>query len=335
MDMENGRTSIERIKKDDDPDRCQGINALGQCRFKVIPTTQYCPLHGHARVRSLERARVFKYQLERADFQNRLDGFANSETIKSLDEELAILRLLVQNFLKAHDIESVSTSIVDLIRSINNLSLICAKANVRLSTILEAESAVAMARRVLNTLKALVPDDVYAAVEEDVTELVERLHASAKVDVHLAPNYKHLALGSRLQEFMSSDKITSLRNEISVLRHIITEVLNSCPSEADLLCKANRINSLILQVASLVQSTSKIEDSLGLLLDKEAAVAFNSELLTIVGKHVAPDALQRLGNALTATNTQPPAETSDDGATHRSIMLLDELTKEDDPEEPD
>ena len=82
----------------DDPNRCGAGD--GQCRYLAVIGSDYCPRHGGnkalqvAKQKDLENYRLTKWNI-------RATEMANSGEIKSLREEVALNRLLVENLLNS------------------------------------------------------------------------------------------------------------------------------------------------------------------------------------------------------------------------------------------
>ncbi len=86
---------------EDDPLRCQGIitgKTGGQCPFKSVEGGTYCPMHGGiVQQNNMRRKKLMNYQLQQ--YQERVGDLSNSPEIKSLREEIGILRMTLENVL--------------------------------------------------------------------------------------------------------------------------------------------------------------------------------------------------------------------------------------------
>jgi hypothetical protein len=86
--------AVHKITDPADPNRCQGIFAKGQCYNLATPGFKYCRVHGggqesHQQAAKLKNYRIFKYE-------QRLAELGNNDEIKSLRDEIAVMRLLVE-----------------------------------------------------------------------------------------------------------------------------------------------------------------------------------------------------------------------------------------------
>src|SRR4051812_24949381 len=79
----------------DDPSRCQSIGGHGQCPYKAMESSIFCPMHsGSSQQRALETANQKMYRL--AKWRDRMAQFADDDKIKSLREEIGILRIVME-----------------------------------------------------------------------------------------------------------------------------------------------------------------------------------------------------------------------------------------------
>lgn len=87
-------TDVKLMKcEPDDPNRCKSNGAGGQCPFFAEPDCDYCMMHGaNKQIAKAEKIEQSNYNL--AKWQKRIQEKANSPGIKSLREEIAMLRIL-------------------------------------------------------------------------------------------------------------------------------------------------------------------------------------------------------------------------------------------------
>lgn len=87
----------ERVSETD-PNRCQGITANGQCIYKAVDGGKMCLAHGGGKERAeLKKHGLRNYQLQQ--YGERVGQLANSDEIKSLREEIGILRMTLESTL--------------------------------------------------------------------------------------------------------------------------------------------------------------------------------------------------------------------------------------------
>jgi len=111
----------------EDPDRCQAVGKSDQCPYKSMDGSKFCPRHGgnkagnkeeKVQLRNLRITRAYRYA-------ERAKELGDSEHIKSVRDEIAILRLLLEERLEVchvpADLLLASPVISDLILKIEKL----------------------------------------------------------------------------------------------------------------------------------------------------------------------------------------------------------------------
>ena len=83
----------------DDPDRCHGITAIGQCQHKRLPPSNFCSKHGGAHTqKSIEKEKIRMYNL--LEWQARAGKFAGAQKVKTLRDEIGIARFTLETILR-------------------------------------------------------------------------------------------------------------------------------------------------------------------------------------------------------------------------------------------
>ncbi len=115
----------------DDPRRCQGTTPHGQCPLEALPYKQFCHVHirlsavGHRNEQEQSKFRLRKWQA-------RVDEFAIHPEAKTLQDEIGILRMLLEEIinscndstmlvLNSHKISDIVTRIEKLVSSCHKL----------------------------------------------------------------------------------------------------------------------------------------------------------------------------------------------------------------------
>lgn len=109
---------LEKVEPDD-PNRCQSVTGLGQCRNKSIPNATYCPIHISAHQKDIKAKQNRIYNLTK--WRDKVHRHADNPRITNLAEELGILRMIMEGF------ESVVNSENDLIIYSNQISELVTK----------------------------------------------------------------------------------------------------------------------------------------------------------------------------------------------------------------
>jgi len=158
MAIEN---KFERCEPDD-PNRCQAsLKVGGQCPYKAMPGGNYCYMHGgNKRVQAEETLRRKQYRLQL--WQERLDEFSESEDVKSLREEIGILRIVMEETLNkcktSHELVLNSSKISDLASRIERLVVSCNKLESHMGMLLDKSAALALASRIVEIISIHVTD---------------------------------------------------------------------------------------------------------------------------------------------------------------------------------
>jgi hypothetical protein len=120
--------------------------------------------------------------------------------------------------------------------------------------------------------------------------------SKAKQDIK---NYQLMRWKSQLSDKMSSESIKSLREEIGILRIIMQETMNRCEDAADLIMYSGKIADVAMKIEKLVTSCAKLESSLGLMLDKAAALQLSGEIVDIISRHISdPDVQTKIATEI-------------------------------------
>jgi hypothetical protein len=132
---------LERWKHTDGINaRCDfNLNDGQRCGNKAAPGVSRCPLHGANKQQAAQENRS-KRQYRLAKFQQRVNEFADHDRLKYLNEEIGILRLLLEERLNAcedsHSMILQSGPITDLVVKIEKLVASCHKLESQLGGLL-------------------------------------------------------------------------------------------------------------------------------------------------------------------------------------------------------
>ncbi len=118
--MENPYQRVE----DDDPRRCQAVISVGQCTLISQPEKQYCILHcGPSHTKAAKEKDLKNYRLSK--WQARCGEKANSNHLKSISDEIGILRMILEERINVckdeYDLIAAAPIISDLVVKINIL----------------------------------------------------------------------------------------------------------------------------------------------------------------------------------------------------------------------
>lgn len=149
----------------DGPDRCEERGPLGQCPHKKVPGTNFCFNHKKNLIeRGKELAEVRNYRLLK--FQRRVNEFADNSKIKSIREEIGILRMCLEETInKCNDTTELilySGKICDIIMKIEKLVVSCHRLEFATGTLLDKSTIINIANVMIDTVCKYVndPDDL-------------------------------------------------------------------------------------------------------------------------------------------------------------------------------
>lgn len=124
-------------------------------------------------------------------------------------------------------------------------------------------------------------------------------------------NYRLQVWQERVNEFSESEEVKSLREEIGIVRLLIETVIAQCHEHTDLLLYSSKISDLVMKVERLVATSNKLETSMGMLLDKNTALAMATRIVDIISSEIDDDeAIDRISEGIItalANTTQIPA----------------------------
>ena len=158
---------IEKCKRPDDPNRCQAVMARGQCENKAVRTDdgeygEYCLAHGGNRFLAKKKQDAIRnYQLDR--FKARLSRHATSPAVKSLRDEIAILRMMMEERLNRcqddMDLVLQSGPISDLVMKIDKVVQSCHKLEGAMGQLLDKQAILQFASEVIDIISESVTDE--------------------------------------------------------------------------------------------------------------------------------------------------------------------------------
>ncbi len=178
--------TYERVAKPDDPDRCQSVTAHGQCHLKAIKDTPYCILHGaNTIVKEERKQQIRSYRLQL--WQQRLNELSDHPEIKSLRDEIGILRMTLEPILNAckdaNDFLMHSGKIADLVVKIEKLVSSCHRLEAASGQLIDKTTALNFAQQLVEIVSRHVEDsDSLDAISGEVFMAVGSLTGSKKAE---------------------------------------------------------------------------------------------------------------------------------------------------------
>jgi hypothetical protein len=146
---------------EDDPRRCQGITARGQCEFAAAENATYCGLHGaNKQQEAKEKEEVRNLMLSR--YKQQIKRLGSSEHIMSLRDEIGVLRMMLEQILNScrgdADLLLFSPQLSDLVMKVSKIVTDCHKIEERTGQLLSREALGAFALTVIQLVNDNVQD---------------------------------------------------------------------------------------------------------------------------------------------------------------------------------
>ena len=165
---------------EDDPRRCQATNTqYGQCMNKAVDGSDYCICHGGAHaIKRRNREAMRNYVLTK--WQAKLDQHRDAPDVKSLRDEIAILRMLMQERLEhcstELDLILQSGPISDLVMKIDKVVNSCHKLEGSLGQLLDKQAILQFANEVITVItEHLDEPEKIDQISTGILEIVGRI----------------------------------------------------------------------------------------------------------------------------------------------------------------
>lgn len=179
---------MENIKSvpADSPNRCQAMTLKGQCVGAKAENSDYCMMHGgNLGAEMKARAGLRNYRL--TVFKARLDQLGDSTEIKNLRDEIAILRLLMEERLNQckdnMDLIYQSGPISDLVLKIERVVTSCNKLELSTGGLLDKQAIMQFGSEIISVLSNEIKDEVLLArISERLYDTIARTISAQEDD---------------------------------------------------------------------------------------------------------------------------------------------------------
>ena len=176
MPIEDAQSFI-RVEPDD-PTCCQGLNAHGPCTLQAVPGQKFCKLHFGIGNKVLEQKAVRNYRINK--WQHRINELADSDSLKSLHEEIGIMRLLAEETLNKcqtdTDLLLYSTKIADLMMKTEKLVASCHKLELATGQLVNKQNMMMFGDVVIQIIGEYVAPDKMAMITGRIVQTIEELN---------------------------------------------------------------------------------------------------------------------------------------------------------------
>ena len=173
--MTDDREMIKVIEPDD-PNRCQGTWEYGQCPYKAVPNGTFCMrCGGNKQLDKIEKESTDMYRVDM--FRARIAKMKGNSEVKSLSNEVAILRMVLEEQLNGcqneTDLILHSARISDLIIKIDKLVVSCHKLEKNLGQHLDKSALLQFASEVVALIGDKVANkDEVQAVADGILQII-------------------------------------------------------------------------------------------------------------------------------------------------------------------
>lgn len=162
MENESGQENAPYTRvADDSPDRCQAVTSDGQCKLIKASGHDFCIVHGGAGISAEKRQSLKNYQI--AKFHYRLTQLANSSGLKSLRDEVAILRMTLEEhmnrFQTSNDLLMHTHIISDLVMKISSVVERCHKLESATGYLLDKTALLNFAQQIIGIISEECTED--------------------------------------------------------------------------------------------------------------------------------------------------------------------------------
>ena len=147
----------------DNPCRCQRVSPQGQCRWLGAHQQKgewVCQIH-YAGGRGDEKEKIRNYRLTK--FQARVDDFVNNEAVKSLREEIGILRMTLEETMNqcksSTELLLLSGKISDLVMKIEKIVMSCHKLEAQTGALLDKNAILQLGNILVEIISEYITDE--------------------------------------------------------------------------------------------------------------------------------------------------------------------------------
>lgn len=162
---------MEKVTDPDDPQRCQGATANGQCVHKSEEHSHFCAMHGGKKGKEAkDKEGMRNYRLTK--FKSRVTELSNNANLASLRDEVAILRMIIEEKVNAcndtHQLLLVSGPLSDLVMKCGALVEKCNRLENRLGNFLDRNKITQFAEICIEIIARCVPEENMEQVSEEI-----------------------------------------------------------------------------------------------------------------------------------------------------------------------
>ena len=135
------------------------------------------------------------------------------------------------------------------------------------------------------------------------------LESARKADARM---YQLAKWQAKMGQFLNTDKIKTLNEEIALARMTLQAIIEKCDDETSLILASGRIADLVTRIEKLVTSMHRIEKASGQLLGKGSILQIAGEIVNIIDAEIEDKSkVSKIANQI-AKKIAEQADYSDD-----------------------
>lgn len=162
--LERGEKVKFEVVDRDSPDRCKANDKNGQCLFKAVQDGK-CRRH-MGRYATYQKQLIRRYEIQQ--YNHKIKHFSNDPSIKNLYDEVAILRLTLENLMNQASTPELlniyADRITKLVGSIKDVVLACHKMDTATNTLIGKEVIFNMTQTFINIVSKSVPQELMGPI---------------------------------------------------------------------------------------------------------------------------------------------------------------------------
>lgn len=169
----------ERVEEND-PRRCQAVTKMGQCCNKAVDGSNYCYAHGGNKgIEKQKKKRMDNFRLNQAKYRARAEELQSSSKIASLKDEVAILRILIEERMNRcqnqQELLLSSGPLSDLIMKSAALVEKCHKIDMKLNNLLDRGVVIQFAQVIIEIISKHADPDILESISSEINVALENL----------------------------------------------------------------------------------------------------------------------------------------------------------------
>lgn len=153
---------IKRCTDPADPERCKGTAKGSQCMMKVVPGTEYCPMHG-GRIQENVNNRKELNNLRLTKWRAKLIEQTSSPAILCIRDEIGVARICLQEIMEkcdsANELIIYEPNISRLVMNISKLVDNCFKLETGMGQLLDKAALAVFAGKVIDVICTNIDDE--------------------------------------------------------------------------------------------------------------------------------------------------------------------------------